>query len=117
MALPELASPQNMSDPYSGSTPLKSLQDLTIIEARDPGASASKYITFYLVTPNEELYFGQSFKKKKDMTFEDYGAALQRGAEYENAEEFERRRRTQRTTNLPRGPRGHPVDNRAGSPG
>ena len=38
----------------------------------------SKYTTFYLVTPEEEAYFGQSSKNKKDMTFAEYDAALER---------------------------------------
>ncbi len=55
---------------------VSSLRDLTIIEAFDPGASESKYVTFYLVTPDDELYFGQLFKKKKDISLAEYSAAL-----------------------------------------
>ncbi|KAK1768689.1 kinase-like domain-containing protein [Phialemonium atrogriseum] len=64
----------------SSKTPpiVTSLQDLTIIEAWDSERNTSKYITFYVVTPDEEVYFGQSPKKKKDMTLAEYSAALQR---------------------------------------
>ena len=56
---------------------VSSLRDLTIIEAFDQGASESKYVTFYLVTPEDELYFGQSFKKKKEISLAEYNAALE----------------------------------------
>lgn len=54
-----------------------SLQDMTIIEAWDPGANIPKYVTFYIITPDEQLYFGQSFKNKRDLTLEEYSAALE----------------------------------------
>ncbi|KAL2173070.1 kinase-like domain-containing protein [Thermothelomyces heterothallicus CBS 202.75] len=56
---------------------VSSLQDLTIMEAFDRGATESKYVTFYLVTPEDELYFGQLFKKKKEITIEEYNSALE----------------------------------------
>ena len=56
---------------------VSSLRDLTIIEAFSQGASESKYVTFYLVTPEDELYFGQSFKKKKEISLAEYNAALE----------------------------------------
>ena len=56
---------------------VSSLRDLTIIEAFDQGASESKYVTFYLVTPEDELYFGQSFKKKKEISLAEHNAALE----------------------------------------
>jgi hypothetical protein len=57
---------------------VSSLQDLTIIEAWDAETNKSKYITFYVVTPDEEVYFGQSFKNKRDMTLAEYRSALAR---------------------------------------
>jgi hypothetical protein len=45
-----------------------SLRDLTIIEAWDTATNSSKYITFYLVTPDEVVYFGESTKKQKKGT-------------------------------------------------
>jgi hypothetical protein len=54
-----------------------SLQDLAIIEAWDSEANQPKYVTFYLVTPDEEVYFGQSTKNKRDLTLAEYGSALQ----------------------------------------
>lgn len=56
----------------------KSLQDLTIIESWDPGANTPKYVTFYFITDEEEVYFGQSFKKKKDIKIEEYASLLKR---------------------------------------
>jgi len=55
---------------------LLSFRDLTILEAFDQGATESKYVTFYLVTPEDELYFGQSFKKQ-EITLAEYNAALE----------------------------------------
>lgn len=48
--------------------PVLSLQDLTIMEAFDQGASEAKYVTFYHVTSEDELNFGQLFKSKKEIT-------------------------------------------------
>lgn len=53
-----------------------SLQDLTIIEAWETETNSSKYITFYLVTPDEVVYFGESTKNKREMTLEEYSSAL-----------------------------------------
>ncbi|TPX18686.1 uncharacterized protein E0L32_002543 [Thyridium curvatum] len=55
---------------------ISSLQDLTIVEAWDLDTNSSKYITFYLVTAEEVVYFGESTKNKKDMTLEEYSSAL-----------------------------------------
>ncbi|KAH6847188.1 serine/threonine-protein kinase [Chaetomium sp. MPI-CAGE-AT-0009] len=52
--------------------PALSLRDLTILEARERG-----YVTFYWVTPEDEVYFGQLFKNKKDITLSEYNAALE----------------------------------------
>lgn len=57
---------------------LTSLQDLTIIEAWDGERNAPKYVTFYLVTADEEVWFGQSFKNKRDITLDEYHEALER---------------------------------------
>jgi serine/threonine protein kinase len=56
---------------------LTSLRDLTIIEAWDSENNTSKYITFYVITPDEEVWFGQSSKKKREMTLAEYQAALE----------------------------------------
>ncbi|KAI1172336.1 kinase-like domain-containing protein [Nemania sp. FL0916] len=57
---------------------ITSLQDLTIIEAFDQGASEPKYTTFYYLTPEDELFFGESTKKKREISLEEYGALLKR---------------------------------------
>ncbi|EGX95891.1 Protein kinase-like domain [Cordyceps militaris CM01] len=57
--------------------PVLSLRDLTIIEAFDQGATEAKYVTFYQVTSEDELYFGQLFKSKKGITLAEYNAALE----------------------------------------
>ena len=44
------------------------VRDMTISEAIDPGSQESKYVTFHLLTFQDELFFGQLFKKKKDIT-------------------------------------------------
>ncbi|KAH7208386.1 kinase-like domain-containing protein [Fusarium oxysporum] len=54
-----------------------SLQDLTIIEAWDTEANKPKYVTFYLVTLDEEVFFGQSKKNKRELSFAEFTAALQ----------------------------------------
>ncbi|KAK3379052.1 kinase-like domain-containing protein [Lasiosphaeria ovina] len=43
----------------------------------DQGASTAKYVTFYMVAPEDELYFGQLFRPKKEITLADYNAALE----------------------------------------
>ncbi|POR37654.1 Uncharacterized protein TPAR_02142 [Tolypocladium paradoxum] len=72
MASPDTGNPSNRKAPA-----VTSLQDLTIIEAWDPGANKAKYVTFYLVTPDEEVYFGQSSKNKRDLTLAEYSSALE----------------------------------------
>ncbi|OAA71148.1 Protein kinase-like domain protein [Cordyceps fumosorosea ARSEF 2679] len=57
--------------------PVLSLRDLTILEAFDQGATEAKYVTFYHVTSEDELYFGHLFKRKKEITLEEYNAALE----------------------------------------
>lgn len=56
---------------------VSSLQDLTIIEAWDSEINKPKYVTFYLVTPDEKVFFGQSNKNKRDITFAEFTEALQ----------------------------------------
>lgn len=74
-----------------------SLRDLTILEAFDQGATEAKYVTFYQVTSEDELYFGQLFKSKKEITLEEYNAVLEHVPDSEIYPEFP----------------GHPTDNRA----
>lgn len=57
---------------------LTSLQDLTIIEAWDNKTNTPKYVTFYHVTAEEELWFGQSSKNKRDLTLDEYSKAMKR---------------------------------------
>ncbi|KAI5863806.1 serine/threonine-protein kinase [Durotheca rogersii] len=54
-----------------------SLRDLTIIEAWDEETDKPKYVTFYLVTSNEEVYFGQLSKNRTDITLAEYSSALE----------------------------------------
>ncbi|KAH8906459.1 hypothetical protein BR93DRAFT_960019 [Coniochaeta sp. PMI_546] len=54
-----------------------SLQDLTIIEAWDEETDKPKYVTFYHVTFDEELYFGQLSKNKRDITLAEHNSALE----------------------------------------
>ncbi|KAK5988163.1 hypothetical protein PT974_12303 [Cladobotryum mycophilum] len=56
---------------------ITSLQDLTIIESWDTETKTAKYVTFYHITPEEEVFFGQSFKNKRDMSLEEFQAALE----------------------------------------
>lgn len=60
-----------------GTPSIKSLQDLTIIEAWDPASSKAIYTTFYHVTGDEEVYFGQSPKGKREISLDEYQTALQ----------------------------------------
>lgn len=63
-----------------------SLQNLTIVEAWDSDADSdadSSYVTFYLVTSEEEVYFGESSKNMWEITLEEYASALQRIADDE----------------------------------
>ncbi|RFU30569.1 hypothetical protein B7463_g5780, partial [Scytalidium lignicola] len=77
MAFTESTRPSN--DIESGRKPpaVASLQDLIIIEAWDSETDTPKYVTFYHVTQDEEVYFGQSFKNKRDMTLAEYNTALE----------------------------------------
>jgi hypothetical protein len=54
-----------------------SLRDLTIIETWDSETNTPKYVTFYYITRCEHVYFGQSWKKKRDITLDEYNAALE----------------------------------------
>ncbi|KAI1286591.1 kinase-like domain-containing protein [Xylaria venustula] len=56
---------------------LTSLQDLTILEALDPETDEVKYVTFYHITSEDDLYFGQLYKQKKDISVADYSLALE----------------------------------------
>ncbi|KAF3148216.1 hypothetical protein TWF594_001409 [Orbilia oligospora] len=55
-----------------------SLRDLTIIEAWDWETNKPKYTTFYLVADDEELWFGESPKNKREITIEEYNSLLYR---------------------------------------
>ncbi|KAJ0168374.1 Serine/threonine-protein kinase/endoribonuclease IRE2 [Colletotrichum tanaceti] len=57
---------------------LTSLQDLTLVEAWDPKTNAPKYVTFYHITDEAELWFGQSYKNKRELTLDEYRDALER---------------------------------------
>ncbi|WQF76676.1 Putative protein kinase [Colletotrichum destructivum] len=59
----------NQSAPAAKST---SLQDLTVIEAWDSETNAPKYVTFYHITDEAELGFGQSSKNKRELTLDEY---------------------------------------------
>ena len=39
-------------------------------------ANKPKHITFFHITPNEEVYFGQSSQNKRDITLSEYVPAL-----------------------------------------
>ncbi|EPE34776.1 Protein kinase-like (PK-like) [Glarea lozoyensis ATCC 20868] len=54
-----------------------SLRDLTIIEAWDTKTNSPKYVTFYYITQDERVYFGQSSKNKRDITLDEFSAALE----------------------------------------
>ncbi|KAI8947836.1 kinase-like domain-containing protein [Xylaria longipes] len=62
----------------AGAPPVTSFQDLTIIEAFDPGSNKPKYTTFYSLTPGDELFFGESTKGKRELSLEEYRALLKR---------------------------------------
>lgn len=57
---------------------LTSLQDLTLVEAWDTEKNEPKYVTFYHITADEEVWFGQSFKNKRSLTLDEYREALER---------------------------------------
>ncbi|KAJ8133515.1 hypothetical protein O1611_g105 [Lasiodiplodia mahajangana] len=56
---------------------LTSLEDLTILEALDPETDELKYVTFYHVTSDDHLYFGQLYKQREDISLADYSLALE----------------------------------------
>lgn len=70
--------PSRDGQPRPKAPKLTSLRDLTIIEAWDCEKNAPKYVTFYLVTDDEELWFGQSSKNKRELTLDEYHEALER---------------------------------------
>lgn len=76
MASPKSSGPDHARPPRAPK--LTSLQDLTLIEAWDTEKNAPKYVTFYHVTADEELWFGQSPKNKRDLTLDEYREALER---------------------------------------
>ncbi|KAI0194767.1 kinase-like domain-containing protein [Xylaria flabelliformis] len=62
----------------AGAPLITSFRDLTIIEAFDPGANKPKYTTFYTLTTEDELFFGESTKSKRELSLEEYRALLKR---------------------------------------
>ncbi|KAK4154475.1 kinase-like domain-containing protein [Chaetomidium leptoderma] len=64
---------QRLIDTVSDSTDISSEKKPP---AFDQGATVAKYVTFYLVTAEDELFFGQLFKPKKEISLEEYNAAL-----------------------------------------
>lgn len=45
---------------------------MVVWEAFNPGSKDSRYVTFYLITPKDEVFCGQLFKNKKDITLQGY---------------------------------------------
>lgn len=72
----ESVSPQDSTEDQVSE--LRSLRDLTIIESFSPGTTVPKHTTFYHITSDERLYFGQTFKNKKELTLQEFGHALER---------------------------------------
>ncbi|POR36134.1 Uncharacterized protein TPAR_03658 [Tolypocladium paradoxum] len=72
MASPDTGNPSNRKAPT-----VTSLQDLAIMEAWDTETNKPKYVTFYLVTSDDELYFGHSTKNKRELTLAEYNSALE----------------------------------------
>jgi hypothetical protein len=60
MALTESTGLADETETGRKAQPVTSLQDLTIINAWDSETNTAKYMTFCLVTHDEEVYFGQS---------------------------------------------------------
>lgn len=56
---------------------LKSIRDLTIVESYDPGAETPKYVTFFLLDDDKDLWFGESHKGKREISLEEYQDALE----------------------------------------
>ncbi|KAH6623708.1 serine/threonine-protein kinase [Chaetomium tenue] len=59
---------------------VQSLQDLILVEFGKAGGEIGEmeYVTFKHITPEEEVYFGQSSKNKREITMEEFNSALQR---------------------------------------
>lgn len=69
----------DLGKPRNNKPPLEiSLRDLTTIEVRDTEASKLKYVTFYHVSPHKKVSFGQPTKNKREPSFAEFNAALQR---------------------------------------
>ncbi|CAI6089341.1 unnamed protein product [Clonostachys chloroleuca] len=60
---------------------VRSLQDLTILENYERGATKLKTTTFYYISNNDELYFGLTSKGKVDTSILEYDSALKRVAD------------------------------------
>jgi len=72
-----MSPPSTETPPRKRAPPLKSIRDLTLVEAWDTERKKPKYVTFYLITPEEEVFFGQSFKNKREISLEEYSAGLE----------------------------------------
>ncbi|VUC28869.1 unnamed protein product [Clonostachys rosea] len=57
---------------------VRSLQDLTIVEHFEHGATNPKTTTFYHISNDEKLYFGETLKSKMETSITDYNSALKR---------------------------------------
>lgn len=67
------------NSPSGGARPhITSLQDITLIEAWDSKLGKPKYTTFYHVTPDEEVWFGQLYKNKREITMAEFNEAIKR---------------------------------------
>ncbi|KAK5629219.1 hypothetical protein RRF57_004934 [Xylaria bambusicola] len=47
------------------------------MEALDSKTDELKYVVFYHITSDGDLYYGQIFKQRKDISFADYTSALE----------------------------------------
>lgn len=83
-ALPGDDNPTPPKSPTRAPAPtINSLHDLSIIEAWDPDKNQAKYCTFYYLTRDEELYFGESQKNKRELSLDDFASLLQHVPDHE----------------------------------
>ncbi|KAI1810811.1 kinase-like domain-containing protein [Poronia punctata] len=66
-----------MEDPKPQPPILQSLEDLTIYEVINSKTHQVKYVTFFHITYNDDVYFGQLYKQKKEISLDDYNSALE----------------------------------------
>ncbi|KAI0388757.1 kinase-like domain-containing protein [Xylariaceae sp. FL0594] len=65
-----------MDDPKTQPPTLASLEEMTILNAIDGETNEFRYVTFYHITSDDKLYFGQLHKQQKDITLAEYNSAL-----------------------------------------